>query len=128
MFGHDWPAGRFFAKTNRTDVPPARRRRVRDHRQALLLLSIAGGGAFGALSRYMVSLALPTSPAGFPWGTFLVNLGNIMKRWSNDRFLSTPHGVLNDSGELDDAWHEQMLHSPTAPEENRVESTPSPLF
>jgi isopenicillin N synthase-like dioxygenase len=21
-----------------------------------------------------------------------------MKRWSNDRFLSTPHGVLNDSG------------------------------
>ena len=31
-------------------------------------------------------------------GTFLVNLGNIMKRWSNDRFLSTPHGVLNDSG------------------------------
>ena len=31
-------------------------------------------------------------------GTLLVNLGNIMKRWSNDRFLSTPHGVLNDSG------------------------------
>jgi isopenicillin N synthase-like dioxygenase len=31
-------------------------------------------------------------------GTFLVNLGNIMKRWSNDRFLSTPHAVLNESG------------------------------
>lgn len=31
-------------------------------------------------------------------GTLLVNLGNVMKRWSNDRFLSTPHGVLNDSG------------------------------
>ena len=31
-------------------------------------------------------------------GTLLVNLGNMMKRWSNDRFLSTPHGVLNDSG------------------------------
>jgi isopenicillin N synthase-like dioxygenase len=30
--------------------------------------------------------------------TFLVNLGNVMKRWSNDRFLSTPHGVLNNSG------------------------------
>ena len=38
-------------------------------------------------------LAPPVIP-----GTFLVNLGNIMKRWSNDRFLSTPHGVLNDSG------------------------------
>jgi isopenicillin N synthase-like dioxygenase len=30
--------------------------------------------------------------------TFLVNLGNVTKRWSNDRFLSTPHGVVNDSG------------------------------
>jgi len=38
-------------------------------------------------------LAPPVIP-----GTFLVNLGNIMKRWSNDRFLSTPHAVLNDSG------------------------------
>jgi isopenicillin N synthase-like dioxygenase len=38
-------------------------------------------------------LAPPVIP-----GTLLVNLGNIMKRWSNDRFLSTPHGVLNDSG------------------------------
>jgi len=37
-------------------------------------------------------LAPPVIP-----GTFLVNLGNMMKRWSNDRFLSTPHGVLNDS-------------------------------
>jgi isopenicillin N synthase-like dioxygenase len=31
-------------------------------------------------------------------GTFLINLGNIMRRWSNDRFLSTPHGVINESG------------------------------
>ena len=31
-------------------------------------------------------------------GTFLINLGNIMRRWSNGRFLSTPHGVLNGSG------------------------------
>jgi isopenicillin N synthase-like dioxygenase len=38
-------------------------------------------------------LAPPVIP-----GTLLVNLGNVMKRWSNDRFLSTPHGVLNDSG------------------------------
>jgi isopenicillin N synthase-like dioxygenase len=38
-------------------------------------------------------LAPPVIP-----GTLLVNLGNIMKRWSNDLFLSTPHGVLNDSG------------------------------
>jgi isopenicillin N synthase-like dioxygenase len=30
--------------------------------------------------------------------TFLINLGNIMRRLSNDRFLSTPHGVINESG------------------------------
>jgi isopenicillin N synthase-like dioxygenase len=48
-----------------------------------------------------LALRLPSgewlAPPVIP-GTFLVNLGNMMKRWSNDRFLSTPHGVLNDSG------------------------------
>src|SRR5262249_28240677 len=43
-------------------------------------------------------------------GTFLVNLGNIMKRWSNDRFLSTPHGVLNDSGK--DRYSIAFFYSP----------------
>jgi isopenicillin N synthase-like dioxygenase len=44
-------------------------------------------------------------------GTFLVNLGNVMKRWSNDRFLSTPHGVLNDSGR--DRYSIAFFYSPT---------------
>jgi len=43
-------------------------------------------------------------------GTFLVNLGNIMKRWSNDRFLSTPHGVRNDSGK--DRYSIAFFYSP----------------
>jgi isopenicillin N synthase-like dioxygenase len=43
-------------------------------------------------------------------GTFLINLGNIMRRWSNDRFLSTPHGVLNDSGT--DRYSMAYFHSP----------------
>jgi len=43
-------------------------------------------------------------------GTFLINLGNIMRRWSNDRFLSTPHGVLNDSGA--DRYSLAYFHSP----------------
>ncbi len=42
--------------------------------------------------------------------TFLVNLGNVMKRWSNDRFLSTPHGVLNDSGK--DRYSIAFFYSP----------------
>jgi isopenicillin N synthase-like dioxygenase len=43
-------------------------------------------------------------------GTLLVNLGNMMKRWSNDRFLSTPHGVLNDSGR--DRYSIAFFYSP----------------
>ena len=31
-------------------------------------------------------------------GRFLVNTGDIFRRWTNDRFLSTPHRVLNVSG------------------------------
>ena len=46
-----------------------------------------------------LAIRLPTGewfpPPVIP-GTFLINLGNIMRRWSNDRFLSTPHGVIND--------------------------------
>jgi len=50
------------------------------------------------------------SPPLIP-GTFLVNLGNVMKRWSNDRFLSTPHGVVNDSGR--DRYSIAFFYSPT---------------
>lgn len=32
-------------------------------------------------------------------GTFLVNSGDLLRRWTNDRFLATPHRVLNRSGE-----------------------------
>jgi isopenicillin N synthase-like dioxygenase len=33
-----------------------------------------------------------------------------MKRWSNDRFLSTPHGVVNDSGR--DRYSIAFFYSP----------------
>jgi isopenicillin N synthase-like dioxygenase len=54
-------------------------------------------------------------------GTFLINLGNIMRRWSNDRFLSTPHGVLNDSGS--DRYSIAYFHSPNP--ESVIECLPS---
>jgi isopenicillin N synthase-like dioxygenase len=31
-------------------------------------------------------------------GTFLVNSGEILRLWSNDRFLATRHRVINSSG------------------------------
>ena len=43
-------------------------------------------------------------------GTFLVNLGNILRRWSNDTYLSTPHGVVNDSGK--DRYSIAFFHNP----------------
>jgi isopenicillin N synthase-like dioxygenase len=61
-------------------------------------------------------LAPPVIP-----GTFLVNLGNIMKRWSNDRFLSTPHGVLNDSG--GDRYSIAFFYSPNP--ESVIDCLPS---
>jgi isopenicillin N synthase-like dioxygenase len=60
-----------------------------------------------------LAIRLPTgewfSPPVIP-GTFLINLGNIMRRWSNDRFLSTPHGVINESGT--DRYSIAYFHSP----------------
>jgi len=54
-------------------------------------------------------------------GTFLINLGNMMRRWSNDRFLSTPHGVLNDSGA--DRYSIAYFHSPNP--DSVIECLPS---
>ena len=51
-------------------------------------------------------------------GTFLINLGNMMRRFSNDRFLSTPHGVLNESGT--DRYSIAYFHSPEPERDDRM--------
>ena len=60
-----------------------------------------------------LSVRLPSgewfAPPVIP-GSFLINVGNILRRWSNDRFLSSPHGVLNDSGV--DRYSIAYFHSP----------------
>jgi fluoride exporter len=41
-------------------------------------LMAALGGALGALARWGVGLALPSSPGGWPWATFTVNLSGCL--------------------------------------------------
>ena len=54
-------------------------------------------------------------------GTFLINLGNMMRRWSNDRFLSTPHGVINEADA--DRYSIAYFHSPNP--SSTIECLPS---
>ena len=49
------------------------------------------------------------SPPLIP-GTFLVNIGNILRRMSNERFMSTPHGVIVDG--QSDRYSLAYFHSP----------------
>ena len=49
------------------------------------------------------------SPPLIP-GTFLVNIGNIIRRMSNDRFMSTPHGVIVEGDK--DRYSIAYFHSP----------------
>jgi len=54
-------------------------------------------------------------------GTFLVNIGNYVRRMSNDRFLSTPHGVIVEGGQ--DRYSIAYFHSPKVT--NTIEVLPS---
>jgi CrcB protein len=36
---------------------------------------IAAGGALGAAARYLIGVAWPTGAGGFPWATFVINVG-----------------------------------------------------
>jgi CrcB protein len=50
-----------------------RRRRQRGT-QAVIIFALGSGGVVGALARYAISLAVPTSSNAFPWSTFLINV------------------------------------------------------
>ena len=56
------------------DARPAVRSARPAHRDLRLLALVWAGGAIGTLIRYLVEEALPPSPAGWPWATFLINL------------------------------------------------------
>lgn len=39
-----------------------------------VIAEVAAGGALGALARYALGKAIPTSMTGFPWDTFTINM------------------------------------------------------
>jgi fluoride exporter len=60
------------------DVNPLHRLRRTRRVEAIIVIALACGGVVGAVSRYAVSLALPTEPARFPWGTFVINISGAL--------------------------------------------------
>ncbi|MGH3447499.1 MAG: FluC/FEX family fluoride channel [Nocardioidaceae bacterium] len=58
----------------RRPPPPRQRWGTRARRNGAIAAVVAVGGGAGSLLRYAVSQWWPTSPAGFPWPTLLVNL------------------------------------------------------
>jgi isopenicillin N synthase-like dioxygenase len=82
--------------------PPATQEQVADnvfgtaaHTDRNLFTILAQGDTPG------LQIMLPDGtwiPAPILPGAFVVNSGDTLRRWSNDRFLSTPHRVLNVSG------------------------------
>ena len=57
----------------------------RDYRE---LAAVFAGGALGTLARTVLSLALPTNPAHWPWPTFIVNIvGAFMLGYFTTRLL-----------------------------------------
>lgn len=64
-------------------------------------------------------------------GTFLVNLGEVMRRYSNGSFMSTPHGVINEGKK--DRYSVAFFYSPNpgsivAPVGTRVSEDNPPKF
>jgi CrcB protein len=55
-------------------VAPPRRSRLPERFQPDIILTIALGGALGALARYEIAQWIKVAPDGFPWATFWTNL------------------------------------------------------
>ncbi|MGH9214200.1 MAG: fluoride efflux transporter FluC [Acidimicrobiales bacterium] len=68
-----------------------------------MLAAVGAGGALGSLARYEIALAVPTSPGGFPWATWLVNVSGalalgvlatlVVERWPPTRYVRAFAGV-----------------------------------
>lgn len=68
-----------------------------DRPRPSVLAAIAVGGALGGVARYEISLAHPSTPGGFPWATWAINISGafvlavivtlVVERWPPTRHL-----------------------------------------
>jgi isopenicillin N synthase-like dioxygenase len=77
--------------------PPATTGRqfgLRPHADTTAFTILAQGGVEGLQVKDGASwIEVPPIP-----GSYVINIGDMMARWTNDRFASTPHRVINRSG------------------------------
>lgn len=59
----------------------------------ITILAQDGTGGLQVQNRAGEWIAAPPIP-----GTYVINIGDLMARWTNDLFVSTPHRVVNSSG------------------------------
>jgi CrcB protein len=57
-------------------IPAQRAEFMRAPRSVLAAISV--GGAVGAIARWSIATALPASPDGFPWATFVINISGCL--------------------------------------------------
>jgi isopenicillin N synthase-like dioxygenase len=75
-------------------VTPGRQYGLRPHSDTTAFTVLAQGEV-GGLQVEQGGDWIEAPPLG---GTFVINIGDMMARWTNDRFASTPHRVINRSG------------------------------
>jgi isopenicillin N synthase-like dioxygenase len=75
-------------------VTPGRQFGLRPHSDTTAFTILAQGDA-GGLQVEQRGEWIEAPPLA---GTFVINIGDMMARWTNDRFASTPHRVINRSG------------------------------
>lgn len=75
-------------------VTPGRQFGLRPHADTTAFTILAQGDVGGLQVQHGDDwIDVPPMP-----GTFVINIGDMMARWTNDRFASTPHRVINRSG------------------------------
>jgi isopenicillin N synthase-like dioxygenase len=72
---------------------PGRQFGVRPHSDTTAFTILAQGDTEGLQVEHGGWIDVPPIP-----DTFVINIGDMMARWTNDRFASTPHRVINKSG------------------------------